>query len=107
LRKAPVRLIAEQVENVEFALFDKLQAGDLLFVDSTHTVRVGGDVVHDGPLAARPAFSVVAVFPAAWPARLNRPDAFVLPSSIIAAARWSLVTALNFIRRGCSRGAPA
>ena len=33
LRKAPVRLIAERVEDVDLALFDELQAGDLLFVE--------------------------------------------------------------------------
>jgi hypothetical protein len=38
------RLLAQRVELLEPAFFDDLGAGDLLFVDSGHTVRVGGDV---------------------------------------------------------------
>ena len=45
LRNAPVHLTECRVEGVDIALFETLQAGDLLFVDSTHTVRVGGDVM--------------------------------------------------------------
>lgn len=32
------------VETVDPALFDQLAAGDVLFIDSGHTVRIGGDV---------------------------------------------------------------
>ena len=45
LRQAPVELIARPIEEVPLELFDGLEAGDLLFIDSTHTVRVGGDVM--------------------------------------------------------------
>ena len=34
------------VENTELALFDTLNAGDILFIDSTHVIRQGGDVQH-------------------------------------------------------------
>ncbi len=37
----PIR--AERLEHEEIA---RLQEGDILFIDSSHTVRVGGDVVH-------------------------------------------------------------
>lgn len=45
LREAPVTVVRERAEEVGPALFDSLDAGDLLFVDSTHTVRTGGDVL--------------------------------------------------------------
>ena len=45
LRSAPVRLVQEKVEDVDLGLFDELTAGDFLFIDSTHAVRVGGDVL--------------------------------------------------------------
>ena len=45
LRSAPVNLIESRVENVSLETFETLEAGDFLFVDSTHTLRVGGDVV--------------------------------------------------------------
>ena len=45
VRKAPIRLIQSKVEEVELELFDTLGPGDFLFVDSTHALRVGGDVL--------------------------------------------------------------
>jgi predicted O-methyltransferase YrrM len=39
-----IHLIRQQVQTVPFELFDKLGKGDLLFIDSSHTVKPGGDV---------------------------------------------------------------
>lgn len=44
LKQADVSLIARQVQEVDLAVFDQLGQGDLLFVDSTHTVQADGDV---------------------------------------------------------------
>jgi predicted O-methyltransferase YrrM len=44
LRKQPIRLLVEKVEEVDIALFDELEAGDLLFIDSSHAFKAGGDV---------------------------------------------------------------
>jgi predicted O-methyltransferase YrrM len=46
LRKLPVRLVEKPVEAVDVEMFHKLDAGDLLFIDSSHAVRPGGDVLH-------------------------------------------------------------
>jgi hypothetical protein len=37
---------AVRTEDLDPSRFDALQAGDVLFVDTTHTVRTGGDVTH-------------------------------------------------------------
>ena len=37
-------LIRDKVENIELDLFQGLDAGDVLWIDSTHVVRTGGDV---------------------------------------------------------------
>lgn len=34
----------QPVQDTPLALFEELDAGDILFIDSTHTVRIGGDV---------------------------------------------------------------
>lgn len=34
------------LEEIDTALFDRLQAGDVLFIDSSHLVRIGNDVAH-------------------------------------------------------------
>ena len=38
------RLIQKKVEEIEPEFFSELHAGDVLFIDSSHTVKIGGDV---------------------------------------------------------------
>jgi len=38
------QLIKEKVEDIDINLFKNLSENDLLFIDSTHTVKIGGDV---------------------------------------------------------------
>lgn len=45
LKARDVNLITGFVEQLDPAIFDVLEAGDMLFIDSTHAVRPGGDVV--------------------------------------------------------------
>ena len=45
LEKLDVNLIRRKVEEMEVGLFSKLDDGDILFVDSSHIIRPGGDVV--------------------------------------------------------------
>lgn len=40
-------LIEKRVETVPFDLFTKLGKGDILFIDSSHVVKVGSDVVYE------------------------------------------------------------
>ena len=37
-------LIAKKVEDIDLEFFSQLQSGDILFIDSSHTVKIGGDV---------------------------------------------------------------
>jgi hypothetical protein len=39
-----VELIPQRVQDVDLALYDRLGPGDILFVDSTHIVKIGSDV---------------------------------------------------------------
>ncbi len=38
------RLIDKKVEDIDLEFFSELHAGDVLFIDSSHTVKIGGDV---------------------------------------------------------------
>lgn len=40
-----IRLVPELCQNVDASIFSELSSGDLLFVDSSHTVKVGSDVI--------------------------------------------------------------
>lgn len=37
-------LITKKVQDIDLEFFSQLQSGDILFVDSSHTVKIGGDV---------------------------------------------------------------
>jgi hypothetical protein len=37
-------LIEKKVEDIDIGFFSQLEAGDILFIDSSHTVKIGGDV---------------------------------------------------------------
>jgi methyltransferase family protein len=38
------RLIEKKVEDIDIKFFSDLHSGDILFIDSSHTVKIGGDV---------------------------------------------------------------
>jgi hypothetical protein len=40
------RLVEMKVQEVAISLFDELQAGDILFIDSSHVAKTGSDVNH-------------------------------------------------------------
>jgi predicted O-methyltransferase YrrM len=42
-----VRILRTAVEEIALEEFDKLEANDILFIDSSHTIRTGGDVVRE------------------------------------------------------------
>jgi hypothetical protein len=41
-----VRILSDPVQDVELSTFDALEAGDILFIDSSHVVKGGSDVTH-------------------------------------------------------------
>lgn len=45
LEKMPVKVIRHKVEDVPKTLFQELEPGDLLFIDSSHIIRHSGDVL--------------------------------------------------------------
>jgi predicted O-methyltransferase YrrM len=47
LEKTPARIIRKKVEEVDRAIFESLQAGDILFIDSSHVIRPQGDVLFE------------------------------------------------------------
>jgi hypothetical protein len=42
-----IELIEKKVQNVDLAVFTELNAGDILFIDSSHVLRSGGDVQYE------------------------------------------------------------
>lgn len=44
LEKLPITLIRKKIEDIDPAVFASLQENDILFIDSSHIIRPGGDV---------------------------------------------------------------
>ncbi len=42
--KFPINILEDFAENIPLAEYQQLKSGDLLFIDSSHVVRIGGDV---------------------------------------------------------------
>ena len=47
LRTLPVQLFREKVEKIPVSIFQELQEGDILFIDSSHIIRPEGDVLYE------------------------------------------------------------
>jgi hypothetical protein len=47
LSKLDVEFIKEPVEQIDLNLFESLEDGDILFIDSSHIIRPGGDVLFE------------------------------------------------------------
>ncbi len=45
LKNLPVELIQEKLERIDKSIFETLESGDILFIDSTHMIRPQGDVL--------------------------------------------------------------
>jgi hypothetical protein len=45
--EAKFDLVAKRVEEISPSMFEELNENDILFIDSSHTVRTGGDVVFE------------------------------------------------------------
>jgi hypothetical protein len=47
LSKLDVEFIKKPVEQIDLNLFESLEDGDILFIDSSHIIRPGGDVLFE------------------------------------------------------------
>jgi predicted O-methyltransferase YrrM len=45
--RSDLEILPHEVETLPFSLFSELEADDILFIDSSHTVRIGGDVLFE------------------------------------------------------------
>ena len=47
LSKLDVQLVRKKVEDMDLSIFQELETGDILFIDSSHMIRPGGDVTFE------------------------------------------------------------
>jgi len=101
-------IVRERVEDVDASLFAELEAGDVLFVDSSHVVRPQGDVVriYTEILPALPSGVIVHVhdvftprdYPRAWiERRWLWDEQYVLEAMLASSDRYEVLLAVNFL----------
>jgi predicted O-methyltransferase YrrM len=99
------QLRQEKVEHTPLALFEALEAGDVLFIDSSHVVKTGSDVVHqllevvprlaDGVIVHVHDIFIPADYPQPWVrAGFNWTEQYLLQAFLIGNERAS-VLAMN------------
>lgn len=109
LEQLGVRVIRERVEDVGLEIFDQLESGDLLFIDSSHIIRPQGDVLFEYlVLLPRLASGVIVhvhdIFtPRDYPDECVRRDVFMWNEQYLLEAllsngdRYEIVAAINYL----------
>lgn len=111
LEASGVSVVRKRVEELEPPFFSRLQANDILFIDSSHVIRPGGDVLFEY-LELLPALNAGVVvhlhdifsprdYPAAWlrdEVRLWN-EQYLLEAFLSHNRSWTIVGALNYLHR--------
>ena len=110
LESTGVQVVRERVERVGFERFEALEAGDVLFIDSSHVVRPHGDVLHLFLRVLPRLQPGVAVhvhdifsprpYPADWTTELLRlwNEQYVLEAFLTHNSAWRVLLGVNMLR---------
>jgi hypothetical protein len=105
-----IELIRSKVEDTDLELFDSLGPGDLLFIDSSHIIRPGGDLLCEYlqiiPLLNSGVFCHVhdvfspRDYPVEWISQkvLFWNEQYLLEALLSNSSRFRIVAALNFLK---------
>ena len=110
LESLGVKVLRQRVEEVDSSLFERLGAGDLLFIDSSHIIRPQGDVLTEYLEILPRLRSGVVVhvhdvfsprdYPADWVFNkvLLWNEQYLLEAFLTQNAEWEIIGALNFLK---------
>jgi predicted O-methyltransferase YrrM len=106
-----VIVIRDKVENCDLRMFEELDAGDILFIDSSHMIRPRGDVLFEY-LEILPMLKVGVIvhihdifspmdYPAGWIVDEVRfwNEQYLLEAFLTSNKDWKVMGALNLLRR--------
>jgi Methyltransferase domain len=110
LEKTGAKVLRQRVEDVDAAIFSRLQKDDLLFIDSTHVIRPQGDVLTEYLEILPKLNSGVIVhihdifsprdYPASWVMEqlLLWNEQYLLEAFLTENRNWSIIGALNLLK---------
>jgi len=109
--RSDATIVRSMVENVEPALFDTLERNDILFIDSSHIIRPGGDVLAEY-LCILPALKLGVLVhvhdiftPLDYPAYVRSEhvllwnERYLLEAFLTLNTAFSVIGALNFLQK--------
>jgi predicted O-methyltransferase YrrM len=103
------RVVAKPVEDVPVSLFTGLDANDVLFIDSSHILKVGGDVQYEflevlprlrpGVLVHFHDIFLPAPYPREWVLKEHRPynEQYLLQAFLVSNEEWEVLWASYFM----------
>lgn len=111
LESTGVTVIRERVERIDLALFDTLESGDILFIDSSHVIRPYGDVLREfheiiprlkpGVLVQVHDIFTPRDYPETWLREHRRlwNEQYLLESFLAYNARFEVICAANWLKQ--------
>jgi hypothetical protein len=109
LEKLNVTVIRERVEKIDKTIFQRLEAGDILFIDSSHVIRPQGDVLYE-ILELLPSLKIGVIvhvhdiftpkdYPEHWVVGEVRfwNEQYLLEAFLTSNRDWKIIGALNFL----------
>jgi hypothetical protein len=108
LEEMGITIVREPVENLSVDFFEELGSGDILFIDSSHVVRPGGDVLHviHGVLPHLPPGVIVHIHdvftPRDYPARWQQrrwfwTEQYLVEALLIGNDRYRIILGANYL----------
>jgi len=108
LEEMGITVLRKPVEDLEVDFFRGLSAGDILFIDSTHVVRPGGDVLHliHDVLPHLPQGVIIHIhdvftprdYPASWQRRRwFWAEQYLVEALLIGNTRYRIILAANYL----------
>jgi hypothetical protein len=110
LEKTGIRIVRERAEKLGTEFFSTLQAGDLLFIDSSHIIRPQGDVLFEylellpslnpGVLVHVHDIFTPKDYPEEWVLGVRRfwNEQYLLEAFLTHNSQWSIVAAANYLK---------
>ena len=109
LEKSSLTIIRERVERLELSIFSKLSKNDILFIDSSHVIRTGGDVLFEylniipslqkGVIVHSHDIFLPSEYPIEWidSYKFFWNEQYLLQALLLHPSRYKILLSLNFL----------
>jgi hypothetical protein len=109
LEKSSLTVIRERVEHLDLSIFSRLSKNDILFIDSSHVIRTGGDVLFEylniipslqkGVIVHSHDIFLPSEYPIEWidSYKFFWNEQYLLQALLLHPSRYKILLSLNFL----------